>query len=153
MITLYAARNLCMYKKKQHKYKLGRKFKITKIEWLRMKLFISNIINEGQRLTSTKLISTCDLNVSRWIVQRHLRKAQFKYSKARQVISLLLRHKKARIEMISEWISTNHCWEKTVFTDEKLFSMDGQANWSSYSRNFWNDRDKFFNEVAKFVSQ
>ena len=34
--------------------------------------------------------------------------------------------------MVSEWISFNHEWEKTVFVDEKVFSLDGPPAWKSY---------------------
>lgn len=30
-------------------------------------------------------------------------------------------------------LSNNHPWEKTVFTDEKFFSLDGPDDWSTYA--------------------
>ena len=37
------------------------------------------------------------------------------------------------MEIISQWIGSNHVWEYTVFTDEKWFSLDGPSDWISYA--------------------
>ena len=34
--------------------------------------------------------------------------------------------------MISEWISSNHNWENTIFSDEKKFTIDGPDCWMSH---------------------
>jgi len=35
--------------------------------------------------------------------------------------------------VINDWIIENHAWEKTVFSDEKRFSLDGPDYWRTYT--------------------
>jgi len=36
------------------------------------------------------------------------------------------------MECIKSWITSNHNWELTIFSDEKRFSLDGPDDWRSY---------------------
>ena len=37
-----------------------------------------------------------------------------------------------RVELAKRWLSENHQWERTTFSDEKCFSIDGPDDWRSY---------------------
>ena len=34
--------------------------------------------------------------------------------------------------MIKNWLTASHNWNRTIFSDEKLFTLDGSDNWVSY---------------------
>ena len=53
--------------------------------------------------------------------QRHIHILNLKYKNACHEIVLSQKHKERRIELINEWISKNHNWEKPIFSDEKRF--------------------------------
>ena len=40
--------------------------------------------------------------------------------------------KQKRVQYIKSWISQNQNWERTIFSDEKWFSLDDPDDWKSY---------------------
>lgn len=131
-ISKHAARGIIVNKKKPHICKRGPHFKLQKKDMLSIKRQVSLLTENGEKVTSPKIIKNCDLKVSKFTVQRFLRTKDYLYKKARMEINLSKRHKTERIRIISDWISKNQEWEKVIFSDEKRFSMDGPDNWNSY---------------------
>lgn len=131
-ITRSSARSLVIYKLKTNKKKVGRKNKITKRESLVLKREIALLNEQQEKVNSKKLIKNLGLNISPRSVHRHLLKLDFKYKKATNQIVLSKKHKQIRLDVISSWISSNHSWENTIFTDEKRFTLDGPDNWMTY---------------------
>jgi len=43
------------------------------------------------------------------------------------------KHKEFRLKLITWWITENHHWENTVFSDKKRFSLDGPDDWRTYA--------------------
>ena len=60
-------------------------------------------------------------------------KCEYKYKRAKSQIILSEHHKTERLNVISDWISGNHNWEKTFFTNEKRFTLDGPDDWRTYA--------------------
>ena len=131
-LTLFCARSLCIYKNVSNPKKRGPKFKLSKANKLSIKRTFNNLSRKGEKINCPKIIEQIGLQVSPSTVQRHLTKQQLKYKKAVNEICLTEKHKKNRIRIIEKWISSNHRWENTIFSDEKRFSLDGPDDWRTY---------------------
>ena len=127
-------RGVCLNRGKCFKKKRGPHFKLNKSDKIRIKRQICNMEDRGEKINSSKLISSCDLEVSKSTVCRHLKKSEMKYKNIPKKIQISKADKKIRVEHITRWISENHTWEKTIFSDEKWFSLDGPDNWQSYQK-------------------
>ena len=133
-ISKSAAQNLCKYEKKRICRRRGPKFLLQSYEKLKIKRTIAQLEKEGGKINSVKIKKQSDLKESRWTIQRHLRRMNFKYKKSIKQILLTKRHKENRVNIITQWVTLNHPWELTVFSDEKRFSLDGSDDWRSYTR-------------------
>jgi len=132
-ISIHSARGLCVNKRISNLKKRGPKFKLNSYCKLKVKRCISALKNDGQKVNCTKIKNACNLNISTRTIQRHLSKMCFTYKKAKSQLVLSKYHKQKRLDIVSQWIADNHNWEKTVFSDEKRFSLDGSDYWMSYT--------------------
>ena len=48
-----------------------------------------------------------------------------KYEKAKKKITLIKKHKGARLECAKRWLKKHVDFKKVIFTDEKRFKFDG----------------------------
>lgn len=131
-LTRYAVRNLVTYKYVVHKKKRGHKRKISKAHALSIKREITRLTCKQEKVNSSKIKKNCGLTVSTRTVQRHLKLSNMKYTRSYHEILLTKKHKEERMKVITEWISSNHNWENTIFSDEKKFTLDGPDCWMTY---------------------
>jgi len=138
-ISKYSARNLIQYKFVLHKKKRGTKKKISKAASLSIRREISFLRLNHEKVNAPKIKRNCGLTVSLSTVQRYFKSLNLKYKNCSHEIVLSKKHKEARKTVITQWISSNHNWEKTIFSDEKKFSLDGPDCWMTYvpSKSKW----------------
>ena len=118
----------------QVKKKTGSKGKITKYNELSIKSEVSRLRQLGQKVNSTKIIRNCKLNISKSTSRRYLVNIlNIKYKIIRQNLILNTDQRKKRLNVIKTWIHENHHWNETIFTDEKVFSLDGPDDYKTYT--------------------
>ena len=127
----FSARKLCTYIRLSPK-KRGPKFKINKRIDMAIKRKVMKLTGSGEKVWSEKIITDLRLNVSPCTVQRHLLKSGYKYKRAKSQIILSEQHKVERLNIVTQWITSNQNWEQTIFTDEKRFTLDGPDDWRTY---------------------
>jgi len=131
-ISRSSAQSLCRYTKKIIKKKRGPKFKLNKANKLHIKRQISNLYLATEKVTANKIKSLCNLDISISSTQRYLNREGYIYKKIKTKICLTKKHKQSRVRIIRDWLIGNHQWDKTIFSDEKRFSLDGPDDWRSY---------------------
>lgn len=131
-ISRHSVRSLYVYKPVIHHHKRGPKWKLTKKDVLTIKREISKLKENKEKINSPKIKRNCILPVSRRTVQRYIGRLGMKYKKSKCQIILSKKHKLERVRIITDWISRNHSWEKTIFSDEKCFYMDGPDDWKTF---------------------
>ena len=101
---------------------------------------------QGERVTATKLLKNLDLDCSDQTLRRKLSSLNLKYRNMKKEIRLTATHKAKRLELAKTWLSENHPWPMTVFTDESKFNLDGPdvlKSWMDESnQNFRNKRQQ-----------
>lgn len=133
-ISKEVARNLCRYKLKSVPLKRGPKLKLKGLDRFRIRREVQNIKNAQQKVTTTKIMTNCRLNISQTTTWRELNRCGYKCKKAKRISKLLPQHKESRIEHISDWITNHNDWTRTIFTDEKRFSLDGPDSFLTYCK-------------------
>ena len=120
-ISKDAARGLVVNKRKSHPKKRGPPSLIRNKDALSIKRCAAKLAQSGRKVNSSIIKSECQLNTSYKTIQRHLNKMGMVYKRDVNRISLSKEYKEKRIEIITEWITTNHNWTLTVFSGEKRF--------------------------------
>jgi len=125
-------RSICRKRAIVKPKKRGRKALLVPAYKLRLKREIFNVKEKGAKVTCKKLINACDIPVSRFTVARYLKQQGMKYLKIRRSLPLKPLDKAKRCDLATKWLSGNHQWERTIFSDEKWFSLDGPDDWRTY---------------------
>lgn len=128
-ITVSSAMHLYKYKAKVHKRKTGPRCQIGKRKSLIIKRFINKSKFSGKKTTCNKILNETGVDVSRRTLNNWLLKNEYRYTKVAQKIYLTEKHKSTRTLIVSKWLEENVAWERTVFSDEKRFCLDGPDNW------------------------
>lgn len=121
------------YTRKPLKSKPGPKRIINKKLALSIKRYVSKANNDGKKVDCKQIIENTGIPISRRAMNSWLLKQDYKYSSVAQRIYLSDKHKSERILLVSQWIHDNVRWDKTFFSDEKRFCLDGPDNWYSAS--------------------
>ena len=131
-ISKDAARNLCREVKK-NKLKPGPKQKLSKYNQLSIKREVKRLKSIEERVNPRKIRQNCSLHVSRRTIKLHLStNLLLKYKKIPQKM-VLTEKKHIRLNHIEKWMSVGQNWYQTVFTDEKVFILDGPNDYKTYA--------------------
>jgi len=84
---------------------------------------------------SNKIKNDCGLLASARIIRRHLTNLGMTYRNVKRKIFFTKAHRERRVEMARKWITNNHNWKETIFSD-------GPGNWMPYM----SKDDEFFRE-------
>ena len=131
-VPFSTVRNIIKKSTTKHKLKAGRPSKIDQIQKKRINQAVRSLKIQGKKVTSTKLLKSSNLNVSPSTVRRHLVKQKFKYKILPKIVQLDSTKQEKRIEIIKSWIKEGTSFYKVIFSDEKVFSMDGPNNFKSW---------------------
>lgn len=92
------------------------------------------IIRTGKRVTAEKVLNKTTLNVSPRTITRYLSKLDYRYKNLPQTLVLTSAQKEKRVTFVKQWICDNINMKNVIFSDESVFSLDGNDNFKSWSR-------------------
>ena len=128
-VSKQSAVNLCKYQLKTSKRKRGPRQIINGIRRYHITREICNLKLLGQKVTTTKIIRNCNLEISKTTCWRNLNRIGYHFRKGAPQTILNKNHKEARLAVITLWLTGDHHWHQTVFSDEKRFYLDGPDSW------------------------
>ena len=118
-LSRHVVRKLHTYKRVCHPKKKRRKPNFKSPEKLAIKRCIL-----GKKVNASVIKNECQIKESTRTIQRHLAKIGMTYVSVKMKIFLTKQHKQKRVEMVKKWLSEDHNWNRTIFGDEKRFTLD-----------------------------
>ena len=125
-------KGICSQRKVLIPKRRGRKPKLNSAFKLRLKRQIAIMKKKGERVNCRKLLDECNIPSSRFTVARYLKQQDMLYKKIKKTLPLKPLDKAKRAELGKTWLAKNHPWERTIFSDEKWFSLDGPDDWQTF---------------------
>lgn len=109
----------------KHLKKSGRKEKLTKCDKRKIISSVEFANKERRKLSSLDIKLDLRLDVSRNTICRFLKVKSYNYRNVPSKFKLSFKIKQKRLDFAKRKILDFHPWQKTVFTDEKLFTLKG----------------------------
>ncbi|KAI2805744.1 hypothetical protein BLOT_004746 [Blomia tropicalis] len=106
------------------KKKTGTPKKLKKRDVLSIKREVNKLSKKGSKVSSNKIKKNLDLQVSTRTIQKTMNEIGFRFGTVNNKLPLSQQHKEKRMVFAKSWLSNNHSWEITIFSDEKRFSLD-----------------------------
>jgi hypothetical protein len=116
---------------------MGRPKKLKKRDVRHMKREVVREVQSGHRVTSQSIKENLDLDkVSRWTVQRELKRNDVLYKVAKKKLPLTKKHKQERLKFARRHLTAGTDFSRWIFSDEKSFNLDGPDNMGSYGTEY-----------------
>jgi hypothetical protein len=112
---------------------MGRPKKLTKRDVRRMKREVVKEVQSDHRVTSRSIKDHLGLDkVSRWTIQRELKRNDVFYKPIKKKLPLTKKHKQDRLKFARHHLTAGTDFDRWIFSDEKRFNLDGPDNMGSY---------------------
>jgi len=98
----------------------------------RLLLGIKSLVKRNTRITSTTLMDTVNVSLSKRTVQRFLSREGYSYLNSKKKIMLTDPQKVSRMEICKKWLIEGASSRKIAFTDETRYNLDGPDNDKSW---------------------
>lgn len=116
----------------KQKQKRGPKPLLKKMDKYHMKVLIGSHERQGIKNTISKIKEAMKLNVSNMTIWRQLRSLDFNYEKVFKIYKLNKEKRERRMLVARSYIENEICWKEVIFSDEKLFTINGNDSYFTW---------------------